>query len=206
MKKILLIVAVCLLTFSVYSQKRLGIRAGVNLARQHTENEMYDIKDMRNKFGITSNLILRIPVFSFMLFQPEIGYSQKGAKYVGNMYSIQTNLDYVELQTNLIFKSPIFPMYIIGGPYASYCLSASAIQNSTPAFVVEIDSENILFYDAGFSAGLGITREIGPIRTYVEARYNYGLLDVNNKINTENLNIVNKNRGFALFLGLLYNI
>ncbi len=206
MKKALFFIVLIIFISKAYSQKTMGLRVGLNLSRQQTENEIYDLSDMKNKYGITGNIILKFPMFSFMMFQPEIGYTQKGARYVGSFYSYSTNFEYLELQTNFIFKSPYRSLYIITGPYASYCIGGSSISDNKPAVEFEISNNDVLFYDAGFSAGLGLLKDVGKVKSFIEARYNYGLIDVNNKTNYSNTNIININRGFGFFAGVLYNI
>jgi len=206
MKKTLFFIVFIIVVSNAYSQKTMGLRVGLNLSRQHTENEVYDLSDMKNKYGITGNIILKFPMFSFMMFQPELGYTQKGARYVGSFYSYSTNFEYLELQTNFIIKSPYHPLYIITGGYASYCLGGSYILNNKPAIEFEISNNNVLFYDAGVTAGLGLLKDIGKVKSFIEARYNYGLIDINNKTNSNNTNIININRGIGVYAGVLYNI
>ncbi len=206
MKKTFLFLIFIIVINNAYSQKTLGLRVGLNLSTQQTENEIYDISDMKKKYGITGNIILKLPMFSFMMFQPELGYTQKGARYVGSLYSYSTNFEYLEFQTNFIIKSPFYPVYIITGPYASYCIGGSSILDNKPAVEFEINNNNILFYDAGFTAGFGILKDIGKVKSFIEARYNYGLIDINNKTTTDNINIININKGLGLFAGVLYSI
>lgn len=204
--KILLTLILITASTFVFSQKLIGVRAGVNLFTQIAENEIYDMSDSKNKYGISGNLAYQFPIFSFMAWRNEIGYNQKGARYVGSLYSYTRNLDYMDLQSNFVFRTKMFPVYVFGGGYASYCLSASAVEDNASAYPLAIDNQNMLFYDAGAVGGFGFIRTLGTTHSYIEARYNYGLLDVNNMKNANGLDIINYNRGFGVYIGVFYYI
>ena len=189
---------------NTFAQYQIGIRTGVNLSFQYIENSDFDLENMNKKYGLNAALILNKPIFSFLSFQPQIIYSQKGVRYTGSLSNYKLSIDYFELQTNIKLHSYLFPIYIIGSPYISYCLSASSQINTEEPVIEEIGKNNLLFYDFGISAGIGMQKDLGVIKLFIEGRYEFGFVDINALQNSAGLEIINKNKNIAVFGGILY--
>jgi hypothetical protein len=145
MKKLLLILCLTGFTTITFAQSfNLGVKAGVNLSNLAFSGTGYNLGN-QNTTGFHAGLIADIGFQQFSI-QPGLFFITKGTK---STYSIENNseqnagtetlkttLNYLELPINLLYKiqvAPIAKVYLGGGPYLGYGLSASNEEFTTPA-------------------------------------------------------------------------
>lgn len=179
-----------LLLIPVLSQAqgvRVGIRAGINVASAD-QKSVDQIKNVLSLVGSDFSLepvtgyhagvVMNIGGPKFSL-QPEVLYSQYGARFDGGANS-------VELRTNVI-EVPILAKYTFGhrttrffvnaGPFLDYALNGKL----TLAFLGRTLTQDITFDKTsdriayGLAGGVGLTRPLGRGNLLLEARYSYSL-------------------------------
>ena len=180
---------------------RLGVKGGLNLSNLNVR----DVASESAKLGYNLGLFAKLPVSNTIAIQPEILYSNKGAKldytnFAQGRGEYRFNLNYLEL--------PVLGIFTIGntfsvhaGPYIAY-LSSSNIKelrdDGTIQGIADIDVKNFNRFDYGLAAGLGFDFN-GFI---VGARYNYGLREVGQPQNLTGELMRNSRNGVAsLYVG-----
>jgi len=165
-----------------YSSPTYGLKGGFHLSSLHGDDAMDTHgKLLSPQLGITGALFFS-PRFSV---NAEANYEKKGGKF--NSYEIQTNLNYVAVPIFIKYaflKDP--QIYIYGGGYASYLLSA----NTKGQFeIYEISKEineniknNLSAFDFGFIAGFGAQGRFNrSADIFLDLRYCQGLYSIDNK-------------------------
>lgn len=138
MKKLILLAvfAVSAVSASAQMLPKIGLRAGVNIAKLRTagENRSSSTENLTNfkvggyvDFGLAGGLS----------FQPGIELSGKGGKNSfansGTSYQETVNLLYVEIPINILYNIPvgIGKIYLGGGPYAAFGISGKYKQEGS---------------------------------------------------------------------------
>ena len=206
MKKYFIIIIILIFAISAQAQFKLGVRGGVNFSFQETENSSFDIETMGMQQGFVAAFIYEKTVFSFLSIQPQLVYSQRGVLYKTQISYNSLAIDYLEFHPSIKLYVPIFPLYLIVAPYAAYSFTASSQIDDEPYISETIGPDNILSYDFGITGGLGYLKTIRSVSIYVEARYEYGFMDINGQQNSNGLEIANFNRNLTASLGFLYHL
>jgi hypothetical protein len=99
-----------------------GIIGGVNFQNLNGKDVFGDKLENDMKIGYHIGANVRIPIAPEFYFQPGILFSTKGAKDNSNSTTYTTNLSYVEMPLNLVYKGLLGTGYIILGlgPYFGY--------------------------------------------------------------------------------------
>lgn len=158
---------------------KFGLKAGVNLANLYSD----DVKDENFKAGFSGGLIAKIPVARGFSIQPELLYSNKGAKATYDLPSIiggdgeyRFNLHYIELPV-LAVVNIARNLNIHAGPYVSYLASANITRindDNEVSDIAKLEADDFNRIDYGVAAGLGL-----DIQNFtIGARYNYGLKEL----------------------------
>jgi hypothetical protein len=142
-----------------------GIKAGVNFSNLYdTRGE--DFSD-KSKIGFAGGIFLSIPIGTYLGFQPELLYSQKGYKGSGNLtlveYEYTRNVDYLDVPLLLQLK-PIPGLSILAGPHFSFLLHKGLSFDSGNLTVeqqTEIRNNNIRKNILGVTGGLDI--DLNPV-------------------------------------------
>jgi len=137
-----------------------GIKAGVNIANLYdTRGE--DFSDA-SKIGFAGGVFVSIPIGTFLGFQPELIYSQKGYKGSGSIslisFEYTRNVDYLDIPL-LIQLKPAENFTILAGPVYSFLLH-KGIDFSSGSITVdqqtEIRNNNIRKNTLGITGGLDV--------------------------------------------------
>jgi len=142
-----------------------GIKAGINISNLYdTKGE--DFSD-KSKIGFAGGVFVSIPIGTYLGFQPELIYSQKGFKGSGNIllteYEYTRNVDYLDVPLLLQIK-PIPGLSLLAGPHFSFLLHKGLSFDSGNITVeqqTEIRNNNIRKNILGVTGGLDI--EIHPL-------------------------------------------
>ena len=172
------------------SNVSLGIKAGPSyssfIGAQATNYE--------SVFGFHAGVFANIGLTDLFAFQPEIIYSQKGAK-VPNI-DLTTRLNYVDIP--LLFHVNADGLFFEAGPQLGILVAAKDKLGS-----VSVDRK--AFYttlDFGYLAGLGYQRKSGP---GIGIRYNGGFTNVEKSRTVGNVTVQNNIRNSAFQLYLTYS-
>jgi hypothetical protein len=165
-----------------YSSPTYGLKGGFHLSSLHGDDAMDTHgKLISPQLGITGALFFT-PRFSI---NAEANYEKKGGKF--NSYEIQTNLNYVAMPVFIkyaFFKDP--QIYIYGGGYASYLVSA----NTKGLFEIFEESKeineniktNMTSFDYGFLVGFGVQGRFNrSADIFLDLRYCQGLYNIDNR-------------------------
>lgn len=181
---------------------KIGIKGGLNLTNMYVS----DISDENMKVGLNLGFFAKLPLTKGFSIQPELIYSNKGAKETYNNFiqgsgEYRFNLHYIELPVLAVINlGKNFNIH--GGPYISY-LAAANVKNLNDEDgiegVDELDAENFNRIDYGVAAGFGI--DIDKIT--LGARYNYGLREIGKSGSLSGeVTKDSKNSAISLYIGI----
>ncbi len=192
---------------------RFGIKGGVNIANLSDKDFPSSAEFNSNtKTGFHGGFFMNLPMGDVLKFQPELVYSLQGAKSsakttVGTSTfttSYKTHLHYINLPLMFQARPSNGGFYVELGPQLSYLISAKDkdITNSGGGSTTsEVDIKNQLKkFDVAASGGIGFVTRIG---LGLDARYNYGFLNVLDKNNSANISGA-KLRNRVIQIGLFY--
>ena len=158
----------------------LGVKGGLNLYNIQNDNgAKYD-----SKAGFHLGLLGHIHLSKHFAMQPELVYSQQGAKYTTSEAETKIDLGYINI--------PVMFQYMFdngfrieAGPQLGIMVNAESETNGVETEL----NDNLAAIDFALGAGLGWIHV--PSGFGVDARYNFGLTNIN-----ENSSVKSSNRGF----------
>lgn len=182
MKKTIIVASALLIFMGANAQNvHLGIKGGLNASNINVSNNSGNKLD--TKLGFHAGLMAHIHASKNFAIQPEVYFSQEGAKTkVANIKSVN-NLDYINV--------PVLAQYMFGngfrveaGPQIGFLVNAKDKVGS-----VSTDSKDF-YKTTSFSIPVGL----GYLTTYglgIDARYNFGITDIvkNNSGNAARSNV-----------------
>lgn len=150
----------------------LGIRAGLNLASVNGDDVSFEDVSPENRVGFSGGLFAGIRVTPSFLIQPEVLYTQKGARYEAAGEEAVIKLDYVEVPVLLKgrFGSAGVKPSVFAGPAVAFKVSGKAQFRGE-----EEDVEDVKGTDFGIVLGAGLDLAAGSGAFTVDARYTLGL-------------------------------
>lgn len=171
--------------YNVRKSPTVGIKGGVLLSTI-TGDEAIDeyAKKIGPQIGVTAALYFH-PMLSL---RGELNYESKGGKFANN--DMKMNLNYATLPVYLKFNFTRDPeIYIYGGGYASYLLTANT--KGTYEIIIEQDvlsesinediSPNLNKVDVGMIAGLGVQGRFNRwYDIFLDFRYTQGFINLDN--------------------------
>lgn len=125
----------------------IGVKAGANLSN------VYDSEDANfqadPKIGFAAGAFLQFPIGSFLGFQPEVMFSQRGFRGSGSIlfseYTFVRTANYIDVPLLLAIK-PIPMVTVLVGPQYSYLISQRYVFNNEFINIdqqEEFENENI---------------------------------------------------------------
>lgn len=186
MKKFLFITALSLSAMLAKAQHvELGLKAGVNFASIQQSNSGY-----KSKTGVNGGLLAHIHLNKSWAIQPELVYSEEGAKYTSNNVKHDLNLNYLNIPVLLQYMTPS-GFRLQTGPQIGLLLSAKDEVGD-----VAIDrKDNLSSTNFSWSFGAGY---LLPVGLGFDARYNLGLSNINDVDNSP------KTKASVFQLGIFY--
>ncbi len=163
-----------------------GVKGGLNVYNIRNDNNVkYD-----TKLGFHLGMLGHVHLSKQFALQPELLYSDQGAKYTIANNEFKLNLGYINV--------PVMLQYMFdngfrlqAGPQVGFLTRAKSVANNTKTDVK--DNFKTVDFAVGFGAGY-----VNPKSGLgIDARYNLGLSDIN-----ENSTVKSTNRGFQV--GLFY--
>lgn len=178
------------------SPVQFGVKAGMNVASLSKDASL---QDQKSKIGFNAGIFAHIPLAESFSVQPEVLYSQYGAKVESvnestilgtttrDVRSYSTHLDYITVP--VMFQYKFVPnFYVEAGPEFGFMVTAkdkgdrtvtttsgSNSSTSTSSYTEDINKDNLNTFNFGLGLGAGyyFTDNIG-----ITARYVAGLTDV----------------------------
>ncbi|MCT2563795.1 porin family protein [Chryseobacterium herbae] len=155
-----------------------GVKGGMNVSSLSKDE---GLDDQKSKIGFNAGVFANIPVAESFSIQPEVLYSQYGAKadytVLGNKFSSSTKLDYIAVP--VMFQYNLIPnLFVEAGPEFGFLVSAkNKIKNESNGNSSTSDNykDDLKSFNFGIGLGAGyyFTDNFG-----ITARYVAGLTDV----------------------------
>ncbi len=183
----------------------IGLKAGVNYS-------WLSLKDTKNETGLLGyhlGVVARVNITDYFGLQGEALYSTKGSKVTYDNALIngeaKLRLNYIDVPVLLVIKLNE-NVNLQFGPYASFILDASAVNESNVGlfnFEHEVNKDNFKGTDYGLAGGIGIQVQhlIGGVR------YLHGLQKIQKEkaYNGTNYTFTDaKNSTVQLYIGFLF--
>lgn len=191
---------------------QIGVKGGLNFSKPSVEAPEADISTRTAAGG---GVFLSIPIGGIYL-QPELLYSQKGAKVTagdGSDIDLTLKMDYIEipvlLRVPLGSGSSVSP-YLLGGGAVSFEASCK-FSGESGGISIDVDCDGndyeleLQRKSTDFSAvvGAGVAIPAGSGAVILEGRYTLGLVDLNDSGDS---NDSFKNRAGSVFVGYSFTV
>ena len=200
MKKVLIVLAV-LGVFGVTearAQDRGGVRVGLNLANL-SGNDPSDLGETDARAGLVVGLFGVVPLTQSIALQPEVLYSQQGAKLEDGSDEATIKLDYLQVPVLARFRlgmSPSAPVHALFGPSFGFRTNAEVDVNGETIDDNDEFEDETESFDIGLVAGVAVNA--GP--AVVDARYTWGLRNIDKTGDGSDV----KNRVFSVSVGFRF--
>jgi hypothetical protein len=188
----------------------IGVMAGVNYATVSQDPQATEV-DFGYKAGLLAGAFLGYQVTDAFSIEPQALYSQKGAKVTGtgsnSSLEGSVRINYIEVP---VLAKLWFPMassqmkpFVFVGPEVSFkvgCTAEGEILAVTGSRDCDETNGEIKLKstDFGVTGGAGIQFYAGTNVVRIDARYTWGLTDINDSGDNRKI----KNRAFAATIGL----
>jgi hypothetical protein len=194
MKKVIFLTLISVFLLSSCATTRFGARLGGNYATIAGD----DTDDLDGKIGFFFGGVAELGVNDKFAVQPEILYSQQGAKYSDSGgFDGQLNINYLNVPVMAKFKvSDAFS--IEAGPQVGFRMSAKDKYDSPTSGEDDI-KDFISSTDFGGNIGFGYELDSG---LNFNARFNYGFSNINEFDNEGDFK--NNNCVFSLGIGWMF--
>ncbi|WP_345237425.1 porin family protein [Hymenobacter saemangeumensis] len=166
MKKILLPLAL-MLGLSEAAQAQGNVALGLKAGGSYSTFDGQDATNAKSRFGFHAGVFANISLSDLIAVQPELVFSQKGAKY--STTDALDRLNYLDIP--LSFHLNVSGLFFEAGPQVGVLLGASRETGSVSVNTKERYND----FDFGYLAGLGYQRKSGP---GIGLRYNGGFTNV----------------------------
>ena len=127
--KLLIIVVAFTMTTKSFAQVKYGVKAGLNLANINEKSSLGSENDGKtSKIGFHFGGTAEFPASEAVSVQTGLLFSSKGYKVSYEGASGSTNVNYLEIPINTIYKIEIgsSKLCLSAGPYLGYAVSANA--------------------------------------------------------------------------------
>lgn len=169
-------------------QVNFGIKAGGNLSNIHNDNSSQN--DIRG--GVHAGLLGHIHINRHTALQPELIYSLQGANYTASGINTKVKLAYLNIPVLLQYMfNNGFRMEV--GPQLGFLVNAHS-ESSIAKLNIK---DNLNTVDLALAAGIGYVHT--PSGIGVDARYNFGVSNINKNGPVKSYNRVFQAGLFYLF-------
>ncbi|HEX8532430.1 MAG TPA: porin family protein [Cytophagales bacterium] len=192
MKRTFLLLA-CILTLGTVAQAQVSIipKGGITLSNINFDQ---DYPGQKSRLGYVAGLGLNFPITSdnFFSIQPELLYIQQGTKLTAGSYGL--NYAQLPLLLKINFGGEGFPIYVNAGPSFGYLLNP-------PTSIGDFKFTDPKRLDIGLQFGGGFGVKAGPGNVLLDARYGFGITDINNVASGTDAQNKSKNNVFQFTVG-----
>jgi outer membrane protein with beta-barrel domain len=186
-------------------RSKFGLKAGLNLANLYVD----EVKDENFKVGFSGGMYAKLPITRGISLQPELLYSNKGAKVTYDLPGIfggdgeyRFNLHYVEVPVMAVINV-VKNFNIHAGPYVSYLAAANVTRlddDNNQSDISDLEADNFNRIDYGLAGGIGFDFQ----NITIGARYNYGLREIGESGFSGEVTKNSKNSVINVFLGFAF--
>jgi len=176
------------------AQDRGGVRVGWNAANL-SGNDAADLDDSKTRNGLVVGVFGVVPVNEHFAFQPEVLFSQQGAKLEDGSDEATIRLDYIQIPLLARIRlgmSPSAPVHALVGPSFGFRTNAE-IKADDVTVDIKDDVEST---DIGIVAGVAVNAGAAVI----DGRYTWGLRNIDKSGDGSDV----KNRVFSLSVGFRF--
>ena len=182
-----------ILTLGTVAQAQVSLipKGGITLSNISFDQ---DQPGQKSRLGYVAGLGLNIPITSdnFFSIQPELLYIQQGTRLSAGSYGL--NYAQLPLLLKINFGGEGFPIYVNAGPSFGYLLNP-------PTRIGDVNFTDPKRLDIGLQFGGGFGVKAGPGNVLLDARYGFGITDINNLTNGGDALNKSKNNVFQFTLG-----
>ena len=199
---VLLVIAVSLASAQKISG---GIKVGMNLANFYDVGDEFDGGDLKPKMGFCGGAFIAFGVGRVVVIQPELLYSQKGAKFDVEFmdWKITYMFNYLEIP---IFIKTVFPVQgkvkpnLFLGPYFGFTITDPQGRVEIDGTIEETDLTDVENTDFGVVFGSGVDFELGKGKIVFDVRYDLGLATLDKADDDDDV----KNSVFSFLIGYAF--
>jgi hypothetical protein len=179
------------------SDVSLGLKAGASLTNLVGADAK--AKGYENLFGFHAGIFANLGITSLVAFQPELLYSQRGAKLPINGSTEDQTFRFHYVDVPLVFHVNADGLFFEAGPQVGFLVAANyKIGNAS------VDVKNSYnTVDFGYLAGLGYQRKSG---LGIGLRYNGGFTNISKEVTIGSIKIQDRARNSAFQLYLSYSL
>ena len=184
MKKIITLFTLVAIAAQIAQAQKssFGFTAGATLSKLTSKFEGTSLST-QSKIGFTAGIIGDIPISKDFSFMPALNFVQKGGKSKSESFENTTNLNYIEIPLNFVYRTPgqSGHLFIGAGPSFAYGISGKTKAN----FQMEQMEEKVKFgssieddfkpFEIGANILLGYQFKNG---FNIAANYNTGLNNI----------------------------
>ena len=149
----------------------IGIKGGLNFAKLNGNQSLSQNYDNRTGYHFGAYALFKLGKIGI---QPEVLYSQQGAKYTANLTNFDANFSYVNIPV-IIKLYTVAGINLQVGPQVGFATNSKA----TVTFDGSTQTYNSFIKNKDISLAMGLGWDI-PFGLSIDARYNLGLSDNNN--------------------------
>lgn len=176
------------------AQDRGGVRIGLNLANL-SGNDSADLDNTKVRTGIVAGLFGVVPVNDHFAFQPEVLFSQQGAKVEEGSDEGTIKLDFIQIPLLARIRlgmNPSSPVHALVGPSFGFRTKAEVEADGQ----TEDIKDDVEKTDVGIVAGVAINA--GP--AVIDVRQTWGLRNLDKSGDGSKV----KNRVFSISAGIRF--
>ncbi|MEW6412903.1 MAG: porin family protein [Candidatus Zixiibacteriota bacterium] len=199
MRRIVIVLAVVLLTAAFAQATELGFKAGLNLA-----NLTGDVENNKAMMTFGGGAFAKFMVAPQIFIKPEVVYMMKGTKGDSDDFDEKMKFNYIEIPVLLGYQFPtqgsVSPSLFVG-PAVGILMSAKYELEG-----VEVDIKDFTkSTDFGLVLGGGVDFGLGTSgKLAFDARYTVGLTNLNDDVDADEFEF--KNTVFSFFVGYAFPI
>jgi hypothetical protein len=189
----------------------IGVKGGLNVSNLSVDAP----EDPEFAFDSQTDFLVggfaQIGIGSKFALQPEVFYSQSGAKTKNDDPAIKLNLNYIRVPLLLMARlssreSPMYPILYAGPQVAFETRCQVTAEEDGVSVGVDCDSQELddalrtKTTDFGLVFGGGLEILYSRLTVQLDARYNLGLTNLNDAEDASEVSV--KSRGWSFMLGL----
>ncbi|MGD8699696.1 MAG: porin family protein [Gemmatimonadales bacterium] len=194
-------------------QITLGVKGGLNSANLSVDAPEDPDTDFDSQTDFLAGAFAQFGFGSVFAIQPEVHYSQRGAKSRDTDPAVKLNLDYIDVPLLLMARlgsreSPLYPI-LYAGPSVAFetrCNVSGEVDGTDVSFDCSDPQLEGAFQTTKTSFGLvfggGFEILYSRLTVQLDARYNLGLTNLNDADDAAQVSVKNRTWSFMLGLGI----
>lgn len=188
----------------------LGVKGGLNVANLSVDDPSDSDSGFDSQTDFLAGVFAQFTIGSVFAFQPEVLYSQRGAKSRDDDPATKLNLNYIQLPLLLMARlgsreSPIVPT-LYAGPQVSFEMRCQ-VTGESEGVSLGLDCDDPLLdgelqtkkTEYGLVFGGGFEFLYSRLTVHLDVRYNLGLTNLNDSSNASEVSV--KSRVWSFMLG-----